>query len=67
MQGIEFGNQALPQSDIEKIGMEAGNLGTMRFRVYALAGGEKIFITEYVSAATARAIQSGIQEHLNKS
>jgi hypothetical protein len=65
-QGIEFGSHAMTQSEIEKIGMEAGNIGAMRFRVYALAGGEKIFITEYVSAAMAKAIQGGIQEHLNK-
>lgn len=65
-QAIEFGNQTLTRSDIEKIGTQSGNMGANSFRVYALAGGEKIFITEYVPAAMARAIQNGIQEHLNE-
>jgi hypothetical protein len=65
-QGIEFGSHTLAKPDIEKISLQAGNIGVNRFRVYALAGGEKIFITEYVSAAMAKAIQSGVQECLNK-
>jgi len=66
-QGIEFGNQVLANSDVNKIGLQAGNIGANCFRVYALAGDEKIFITEYVSASIAKAIQSGIQEHMGKS
>ena len=64
-QGIEFGSHALARPDIESICLQAGNIGAKRFRVFALSGGEKIFITEYVSAAMARLIQSRIQEHLN--
>jgi hypothetical protein len=66
-QGIDFGGHALAKSAVEKIGMQAGNIGAKCFRVYALAGGEKIFITEYVSASTAKALQSGIQEYMGKS
>jgi hypothetical protein len=64
--GIEFGSHALANSEVEKIGMQAGNIGANRFRVYALTGGEKIFMTEYVSASIAKAIQSGIQDCLGK-
>lgn len=65
-QGIEFGNRVLNKSDIERIGMQAGNMGANRFKVFALAGGEKIFITEFISSAIAKAIKEGIQEHLHK-
>lgn len=65
-QGIEFGTRALNNAEIEKIAMQAGSVGANCFRVYALAGGEKIFVTEYVTAAMAKAIQDGIQEHLGK-
>jgi hypothetical protein len=65
-QGIEFGSHALTKSNIEKIGLQAGNIGANCFRVYALAEGEQVFITEFVSAVIARAIQGAIQEYLNK-
>jgi hypothetical protein len=65
-QGIEFGGRVLQIASIERIGTQAGNMGAKSFRVYALAGGEKKFITEYVTVAIAKAIQSEIQERLNK-
>lgn len=64
--GIEFGSHVLNKSDIQSIGLQAGNMGANRFKVFTLAKGEKIFITEFVPSATAKAIQSGIQECLNK-
>jgi hypothetical protein len=64
--GIEFGGHVLDNSDMERVGLQAGNMGAKSFRVYALSGSEKMFITEYVSAAIARAIQGEIQEHMNK-
>ncbi len=65
-QRIEFGRHALNKSAIEKIGVQAGSMGANRFKVFALAGGEKIFITEFIPSATAKAIQDGIQEFLNR-
>ena len=65
-QGIEFGGRTLANSAIEKIGTQAGNKSGKSCRVYALVGGEKIFITEFTSSAVATAIQSGIQECLKK-
>jgi hypothetical protein len=63
---VEFGNHVLNVSDIQSVGLQAGSMGANRFKVFTLTKGEKIFITEFVSSATARAIQSGIQECLNK-
>jgi hypothetical protein len=63
--GVEFGSHVLNKSDIQSVGLQAGSMGTNRFKVFTLVKGEKIFITEFVSSATARAIQSGIQECLN--
>jgi len=65
-QGVVFGDMKLSFAAIKKIGMEAASIGKNCFRVYAMSGDDKIFITEYVSASSAKAIMSGIQEQLGK-
>jgi len=63
-QGLVFGDMKLSFAAIKKIGMEAASIGKNCFRIYAMSGDDKIFITEYVSAGSAKEILSGIQEHL---
>jgi hypothetical protein len=65
-QGVEFGSHSLVKSEVDKIGLQSGSIGAHCFKVYALAGSEKIYVTEYVSASVAKAIQRILQESLSK-